>query len=187
MRIMILGFIAILFAGCSVTHVAPSGSGPSPGYVEVDGTPEAAWDAVLDLIADFGLDFDFISAEMRIARISGVIAAGPARRLPTGRQALSALERRRPSDNARRWADCGTINGKNATGMSDLHADISIRVREVDGVGIAKVVVPRMWIGTGPESSARCVSTGVFESEWEERIEDRIHPIMRGGSGVRQP
>ena len=185
MKSAYLAALILIVSGCTIpyeppTLVRPHALGPDTGYIEADGTAEEAWEAVLDLIADYGLTFDFLDGDQRIARISGVIAPGALAVLPTSRQGIAGTQRSRISELAQDWADCGTLDGFPVAGLADLRADISIRVREYQNRGFMKVVAPAMWVRTTTRGDLRCVSTGRFEEAWEQNIKDRVElPVRR--------
>lgn len=176
---VLLCVLMFLSVGCSISYVPPTDPDPTPGYVPIEGSAGEAWDAVLDVIADFGMTVDFISAEMRFARTSGVLARGAVARIPMSRRRIRFLSEALEEEGAHRWADCGLLNDIEASGVADLHADFSIRVREDRGSGIVKVVVPRMWMLGTDGREFRCVSTGRFEDEMIDLIEERVAPMFR--------
>jgi hypothetical protein len=191
-RILSSALILLLASGCAYgpQYVPAAVQPPEPMYDRV-GSPSAdAWDAVIDVLADFGVDFDFISPEMRFAKISGRLASGP---LVIVRESRAMFRPGRadtiPAPEAVAWADCGTLDGEPVVGWGDLYADFSIRVRDDNGGGIVKVVVPQVWqLGPGIQGvdrrRFRCVSLGAFEQLLVERVQDRVVPRIRQRVGV---
>lgn len=187
--IRILSFLPILLlAGACASGpqlIPATAEPPTPAYDPVGSASADAWDAVIDVLADFGVDFDFISPEMRFAKISGRVASGP---IVIIREPSSLFRMGRadtiPQSEAVSWADCGTLAGEPVVGWGDLYANFSIRVRDDDGRGIVKVVVPDMWqIGPGVQGGAprrfRCVSRGAFEQLLVDRVRARVIPQIR--------
>lgn len=162
--------LASISTACSTRYGASSLQPPEPGYVPVSATPEAAWDAAVDFLVDNGINFDFISQDMRLAKISAVLTEGPISR---DRQILV----RNPE--ASTYADCGTRNNEPRAGWGRLVADIAVRVRADGNETLVKVVVPRIIQEELGTVTARCVSTGAFERLAIEGIRQRLTPIVR--------
>jgi hypothetical protein len=141
----------------------------------VAATTNEAWDAVVDFLVDNGIEFDFISSEMRVAKITAILADGPL--------AVSGGYRANPI--ARTFADCGTLRGQQLAGWANLVADIAVRVRPGEDGALLKVVIPRMRHEPLAAPGWDCVSTGEFEARAEARITERLSPIMKVRSGGR--
>lgn len=162
--------VASFGTACTARYGPPTQFRPEPSYTNVDATPQAAWDAAVDFLIDNGINFDFISADMRLAKISAVLAVGPIAR---GRDTVVR------NAEASTFADCGTRNGEPRTGWGRIVADIAVRVRTDDDRTLVKVVVPRIVqqeIGGG---ETQCVSTGAFERMAIDGIRERLTPIVR--------
>jgi hypothetical protein len=194
-RMMSSVLMLLLAGGCALgpQFVPAASEPPEPAYDPVGSASAEAWDAVIDVLADFGVDFDFISPEMRFAKISGRLASGPLVivREPGTLFRLGEADTI-PSPDAVQWADCGTLKQEPVVGWGDLYAEFSIRVRDDNGRGIVKVVVPHLWqIGPGVQGSELrrfpCVSRGTFEQLLVDRVQDRVVPrIRQRASGTRE-
>jgi len=166
---LLLSITALLTTGCAATYGPAHRERPEPSYTPVGANPEAAWDAAVDFLVDNGIEFDFISQDMRLAKISAVLVEGP---IPNNDRTV----RRNPA--ASEYADCGTRNGEPRAGWGRLVADIAVRVRSDDGRALVKVVVPRVYQVEGAGLEARCVSTGAFERMALDGIRERLTPII---------
>lgn len=164
-----LAFAVSLSTGCTAVHGPISLDRPNPSYTQVDATPEAAWDAAVDFLVDNGIEFDFVSQDMRLAKISAVLSEGPIIR--SDRRAT-----RNPA--ASEYADCGTRNNEPRAGWGRLVADVAVRVRSDDDRTLVKIVIPRLYQVEGSGAEARCVSTGAFESLALKGIRERLTPIV---------
>ena len=160
-------------SACAPRRLAPTASQPVPGYVPVEATTAQAWDAVVDFLVDNGIEFEFISSEMRVAKITAILADGP----------IAVKGGFMANPVARTFADCGTIRGEQLAGWADLVADIAVRVRPGGNGALLKVVIPRMRHEPVGAPGWDCVSTGEFEARAEARITERLQPIMKARTG----
>ena len=169
--VLLLALAASVQIGCAARRTLPTLDQPVPGYVPVESSTAEAWDAVVDFLVDNGIAFDFISSEMRVAKITAILASGPM--LVNGMPSANPL--------AVTYADCGTIRNRPTVGWGDLVADIAVRVRPGESGALLKVVVPRMRNEIPTGVVYECVSTGEFEAEAETAIRERLRPIMKSG------
>lgn len=161
----------LLQNACAAKIEPPTTPWPVPGYVPVEASSPAAWDAVVDFLVDNGTEFDFISADMRVAKITVLLAPGP-----IGGPAERA---QRPNPEAVRYADCGRSRGEPYAGWGNLIADVAVRVRPAESGSLVKVVIPRLRQTRFDGSQVPCVSKGVFEREAEAAIGERLEPIIK--------
>jgi hypothetical protein len=168
-------FLAAALAACTPRPTPPTTSVPVPGYVSVDASTADAWDAVVDFLVDNGIAFDFISADMRIAKVQVLLSTGPR----TVR--MNVVE---PDAAAQAFADCGFVAGEPVAGYGSLIADVAVRVRPGAAGALVKVVIPRLRqtdtiVLDGV--TVQCVSKGTFERAAEAGIAERLAPIMKPG------
>lgn len=170
-RVSLIGWslLCLLATGCAPSWSPPTGTSPTPGYVPEGASADEVWNAAVDFLVDTGTEWEFISNDMRTARINSLITRGPR---VEGRQVV-------PNEEATQFADCGRRNDSPAAGYGDLWAAIAIRVRRTaDGAGLLKVVVPRMWITVAGSENRDCVSRGALEERIRTGIRERITPTI---------
>jgi hypothetical protein len=169
----VLTLTLLLLPACAPKIGGPSMVAPTPGYTRVDALTQEAWDAAVDFLIDNGIGFEYISNDLKLANIKTVLSEGG-----TIRSGVMI-----PDTMARRFADCGTINGKPFAGAGVIVADVAVRVRPDDaGRPLVKVVIPRVR-QTVATTQYACVSTGLFEEQAREGIQKRLKPIMHVPGG----
>lgn len=134
----------------------------------------------MDMVAEVGGNIQHLSEDVRIARFQAVVAQGPRRHVPRQAEDSDRLDREgEANQKAREWADCGT-HGVNVeiAGLADLHAVVSMRVRDGDDEGLVMVRVHRMW-QEGSRGDIECIPTETFQSWMVRQVEARLEPIRR--------
>jgi hypothetical protein len=172
--------------------VQPAFTGPTapelrPGYVATNLNAGDLWEGVLDFLADTGADWRAWETGERFVQGRVLLSSGP---LVVRARRFDSPPAYEPNPLGPRYADCGGWDQEPAAGFGDLRADLTVRVRNADGGGLLKVVLPRIWLeeihGTGGSSNANavlpCISTGEFEAEVMEAMVQRATPILWRGT-----
>lgn len=144
--------VAVLAVSCMPIRTPPQLTPPPTGYIEIDLPSDVVWTSAVDIFLDMGVEWDVLEPDLGILKF---------------RRLLSDPGPRAPS-----YADCGTLDGVEASGPTAVYAEMSIRVLEgQEGGALVKVVAPQVWTTTFQDIRLSCISTGLAERETLDAIE----------------
>ncbi len=164
-----LAVITVLgITACGSKWTPPDEPSPIPSYFPIDAPESEVWNAAVDFLVDTGTEWEFISDELRLAKLQVILVRG------TVKDNMWVY-----NPKSSRWAHCGAVDGEPVAGYGDLWGSIAIRVRyDDDGTGLLKVVMLDVWQERKPLEPDICVSTGEFEKSVVEAIQQKVVPTL---------
>ena len=129
-----LAVITVLgMTACGSKWTPPDEPSPIPTYVPINAPESEVWNAAVDFLVDTGTEWEFISDELRLAKLRVTLVRG----------IVGDRTRWTYNQESSRYAHCGTVDSKPVAGYGNLLGSIAIRVRKDDnGRGLLKVVMP---------------------------------------------